>query len=499
MKEPGKNHLPVKAVLVTVVLTAVVMWGLFQLTGLRPKTAAGIREEQAAGHEEHQLWTCGMHPWIVVEEPGLCPICNMDLIPLRDSGAVQETSGGDRPIAYWRAPMNPAEIYDAPGKSAMGMDLVPVYEDEIIGGVNVSIDPVTRQNMGLRIAPVGFGTLSRNLRTYGHVTYDESRTTEISPKVDGWIETLHVNYAGESVLKGQPVMEIYSPRLVAAQEEYLTLFRSLKKGASSPARERELLASARQRLMFFDVAESEIDALEQSGRVSKNLTIRSPFSGVVVDKNAVEGGFFKAGTRLFTISDLSRVWVEAHIYEYELSRFALGQEATLELAYDGGRKYTGKVSFIYPYLQQKTRDVVVRIEFDNPDGELKPEMYGDVTIVLTKDAPGFFIPSQSVIRSGKRNIVFVAKGAGTFAPREVVLGMSLDGGMVEVQSGIGPSDQVVTSGQFLLDSESKLQEAVQKMIQAGKPGAGKPEKPGTDPNNKKGTAGDDDFFKDMES
>lgn len=436
--------------------------------------------EGATEQGEAQLYSCGMHPWIISEEPGDCPICGMELTPKRDEPSGAEEPGGERRVLYWRAPMDPAEIYEEPGKSKMGMELVPVYEDEVVGGVEVKVDPVTVQNMGVRTAPVKREPLVHTIRTYGHVTYDETRTAEVSLKFDGWIEKLYADYTGRFVEKGQPLFEVYSPALLSAQEEYLAAYGSLSglKGESKS----DLLASARRRLEYFDIAESEIRAIEASGKARKTLTIRSPFSGVVTKKAAVEGISVKGGKSVYTIADLSKVWVEAHIYEYELDWVKEGQLVEMRLPYKAGRVFRGKVAYVYPYLQQKTRDVVIRIEFDNPGLELKPEMYGDVLIRSESGTEGLTAPSEAVIRSGERNMVFVARGGGKFVPRDVTLGLSMEGGRVQLLSGVAVGEEVVVSGQFLLDSESKLKEAVRKMLEA----------------RSSSPADEDDFFDDMD-
>ncbi len=373
-------------------------------------------------------------------------------------------SSKERKIRYWRAPMNPNEIYDKPGKSAMGMELVPVYDDEVGSGSEIKIDPVTQQNMGIRTAVVKKGPLVHTIRTYGHITPDETRTVQVSPKTSGWIEKLYVNFKGKFVEKGQPLFEIYSPDLVAAQEEYLVAYRNLNRLSSKSSK--NLLGSALRRLRYFDVPESEIHEIEKSGIVKKSLKINSPFSGFVIQKNVEEGVFVKAGTMVFRIADLSRVWVEAHIYEYELPWVQEGQGAEMALSYLPGKVFSGKVTYVYPYLQPKTRDVVIRLEFKNPDMELKPDMYADVRIKSVTKGDGLIIPSEAVIRSGERNIVFVMLEEGKFVPRDVILGRSLDGGRIEILAGLVEGEPVVISGQFLLDSESKLKEAVQKMMDA---------------------------------
>lgn len=487
----NKKKFPIKIVAATAVITLIIAGGIAGMLGwFGPKDGTGTSEVHE--HSKKELWTCGMHPWILEEEPGDCPICAMKLTPKRDTEETATTTG-ERQIAYWRAPMNPMEIYDKPGKSAMGMDLVPVYEDEIIGGVEVKIDPATQQNMGLRLAAVEQAPLTRTIRTYGHVTYDETRTAFVSPKFSGWFEKLHVDFTGQLVEKGQPLYEIYSPDLVAAQEEYLTAYRTLRRSPGNA--NRDFLESTKRRLSYFDVADSEIRAIEAADSTKKTIVIRSPFTGVVTHKNAVEGGFVKAGTTVYTISDLSRVWVEAHIFEYELSSVKVGQDAEMKLPYLPGKVYTGKVAYVYPYLQQKTRDVVLRLEFENPDSELKPDMYADVKIKTGGGETGNVIPSESVIRSGERNVVFVSAGNGRFIPREVTLGPSLDKGRIQVLSGLAPGEPVVSSGQFLLDSESKLNEAVQKMMDAEKP---KQEAEDDFFDDMEESEFEDDFFKDME-
>ncbi|MHB8763557.1 MAG: efflux RND transporter periplasmic adaptor subunit [Deferrisomatales bacterium] len=455
-------------------------WWLGYL-GPRHEPGAVVAEGTvAATAAEPTLYTCGMHPWIVSETPGDCPICGMKLTPIKDQGAEAQAAGGERKILYWRAPMNPTEIYDQPGKSAMGMDLVPVYEDEVVGGVAVKIDPVTQQNMGVRTAPVETGALTRTLRLYGHVTYDETRTATVSPKFGGWIEKVHVDFTGRMVKKGEPLVEIYSPELVTAQEEYLVALRSLKgvEGRGGG----DLLASARRRLAFWDVPDDELLAIEKTGKAKKALTLRSPFTGVVTHKNAVEGAAAKEGVPLYQLADLSRVWVEAHVYESELPWVREGQAAEMTLPYQPGKTYRGKVAYIYPYLERKTRDVVLRIEFPNPGLELKPDMYANVRLESRLPGEGLLIPSEAVVRSGERNVVFVTRGDGKFTPRDVTLGPATEGGKVQILAGLAAGETVVTSGQFLLDSESKLKEAVQKMLEAKSP---------------KPKAAEDDFFEDL--
>lgn len=417
-----------------------------------------------------QLYSCGMHPDIIQDEPGNCPICGMKLTPIKSASTSPTKPKGERKIKYWRAPMDPTYISDEPGKSPMGMDLVPVYEDEVEEGA-IIIDPVTVQNMGLRTGLVKTGELTRTIRTVGHIDYDEKKLYIINTKITGWIEKLYVNTTGEMVDKGQPLLEIYSPELVSTQEEYLSALKNHLALKDSPYQEArkgasELLNSTRKRLEYWDIDKSQIKNLKRNGEIKKTLTFYSPTTGVVLHKNAIEGAYVKAGSDLFRIADLSTVWVLATIYEYELPYIKLGQDALMSLSYLPGESFEGKLTYIYPYLDQKTRDVKVRLEFPNPGYRLKPDMYANVVIESKLPGERILIPEEAVIRSGKREIVFVDMGEGKYAPREITTGVSGQGDVIEVKKGLLSGEMIVVSGQFMLDSESKTQEAIQKMIKA---------------------------------
>ncbi|MCF8045240.1 MAG: efflux RND transporter periplasmic adaptor subunit [Desulfarculaceae bacterium] len=464
--------------------------------GPAKQTDSVLEDPGSHDHENKtELWTCGMHPRIITEEPGLCPICNMELTPVRDQGGENDFAEQERRIAFWQDPDNPERTYKTPEQYTGDKDPVPVYEDQVINGVNISIDPVTEQNMGIRTEKAARGPLVSTVRTYGHITWNETRTAEINLKFDGWIEKLHADYKGRQVKKDEPLFEIYSPELFAAQEEYLSAHKSLSRKKSDI--NTEMFESARQRLLNFGIGKRELEGIIESGTVKKTLTIRSPFTGIITEKNVVEGAYVNAGTKVFTLSDLSKVWVEAHVYEYEMDRFRKGQEARMTLPYSPGTVFTGKVSYVYPYLQKKTRDVVVRLEFDNPKLALKPDMYANIRIRTTGGKEGLMIPAESVIRSGDSDLVFVSNGKGKFTPREVTLGVNLDNEKIHVLSGLAPGERVVTSGQFLLDSESKLKETINKMMSAK---TDEKEASGPKENffNDMEQENEDDFFKDME-
>lgn len=472
-------------ILLTVVLTLALAGSATWYAGLL--RLPGHEHQEAAKDKEAVQYTCSMHPQVVQDEPGNCPICGMELVP-KETMEEDGSEEGEREIAYWRAPMNPLEIYDKPGKSAMGMDLEPVYEDELVSGVNISIDPVMEQNMGIRTVSVEKGSLEHTIRTYGHVTYDETRMARVNTRFSGWIEKLYVDFTGARVKKGEPMFDFYSPELITAQQDLLEAHRTFRRRPGDTSK--KILDSVKSRLGFYNIAASEVAEIIDKNEVKHALTIRSPYSGVVTAKNVQEGDFVKSGITIYEIADLSKVWVEAHIYEYELARVTKGQKAEMTLPYLPGKKYTGQVAYVYPYLQRKTRDVVVLLEFNNPDLFLKPDMYGDVKISTGIGEKGIHVPRSVVLRSGERDIVFVRRDPGKFTPREVKLGMPLDNDRIQVLEGLAPGEQVVTSGQFMLDSESRLREGTQKMSEdddfAEKDRKSEP----------KGS--EDDFFQDMQ-
>ncbi len=422
---------------------------------------------KASVSAEKSKWTCGMHPFIIQDEPGLCPICGMQLTPLKPGTGGQQAPV-ERKVRFWKSSMDPNYVRNEPGKDTMGMDLVPVYEDG--GGAGgIAVDPVTQQSMGVRTAPVEVRDLHRSLRAVGLVTFDETTQYAVNSKIEGWIEKLYVNQSGQPVRKGQPLLEIYSPDLLAAQQEYLLAMDSSKRLATSPFPEvaeggKRLLEAAMARLRNWDISDAQIDQLERTRQVRKTLTLHSPYAGIVTMKTALQGMRVMAGEELLQIANLSRVWVNAEIYEQDLPWVKVGQSARVELPY-AGKVLEGKVDYIYPYLAGETRTAKARIVFDNPGLELKPDMYANVQIATESLKGALTIPADAVLRSGQGSVVFVAKGDGKFDPRPVETGASGDDGTVQVRSGLVAGEQVVTSAQFMLDSESKLREAIQKMTE----------------------------------
>jgi len=439
-----------------------------------PGGKVGAAPDATAGDAE-QWYTCGMHPNVLQKGPGECPICHMKLTPLKKQDEAQKGDSAvqERKVLYWRAPMDPGYISETPGKSPMGMDLVPVYaeESDSASAHAIRIDPVTIQNMGIRTASVQRGPLVKIIRTIGRVDYNEQLVTFINTKFKGWIERLYVDQTGQHVDKGQELFDVYSPDLYAAQEEYLAATRNLplmEKSTFAPATEEaaRLVDAAVTKLSYMDVSQEQIARIRETNQVEKTLTIHSPTEGIVTEKMALEGMYIMPGMRLYTIADLTRIWVYVDIYEYQLPWVYAGQPARMTLPYVPGREFLGKVVYVYPYLEPQTRVIKVRLEFENAEMELKPGMYANVKLESQLGRDALLITRAAYIDSGERKIAFVDLGNGKFQPREIQTGVEAEDGMVEVLYGLDDGDVVVTSGQFLLDGESKLKEAVAKMMEA---------------------------------
>ena len=365
--------------------------------------------------------------------------------------------------------MDPTFIRDEPGQSPMGMDLVPVYEDEAVTGSIISIDPVTSQNMGVRMTSVTRKNMSRTVRTVGLVGYEEPKQFSVNSKVDGWVERLYVNETGQFVKRGSPLLEIYSPVLVSAQEEFLLARNNSHSLAKSPFPSiadgaKRLLDSSRRRLKLWDISDRQIARLEKNGEVSKTLTLYAPYDGIVNMKMVREGQYVKSGMDLLMISDISKVWVYADIYEYEMLWVKVGQKAQIILPYVGSDPIESEVSYIYPFVEPKTRTIKARFDIDNPEFTLKPDMYVNVRLETEPVENALTVPVEAVLYSGERQTVFVALGEGKFEPRLVKTGLQSEEGDIEIVQGLLEGEHVVVSAQFMLDSESKLREAIQKML-----------------------------------
>ena len=330
--------------------------------------------------------------------------------------------------------------------------------------------------MGVITAKVKRQHLSRFTVAVGLVTYDERNLSTITTKVNGWVNRLYVNAAGDTVRKGQTLLSIYSPELVSAQEEYLLALKNYRTMAKSPVKEmadgaKRLLAAARRRLAYFDITPRQIAALKRTGKVKKNLVLVSPVNGIVTKRMITRGMYVQMNMPVLEVADLSTVWVDAQIYQYELPWIKVGQPVTMTLEYLPGKTFPGTIDYIYPYLKGATRTAKIRLRFPNPKLELKPEMFAQVKIespVSQKEV--VVVPTEAVFDTGLKQHVFLALGKGRFLPREVKLGVEGNGGVREVLSGLKGGEDVVISAQFLLDSESRFRQAVQLMLPPAKEG-----------------------------
>ncbi len=398
----------------------------------------------------------------------------MDYIPVY---ADEEKQQGERKVLYYRNPMNPEVTSPVPMKDSMGMDYIPVYEDEgqqAPGTVRISPEKI--QMIGVKSEQVTTRRLDRVIRTVGRVDPVENRTFIITTKVPGWIEKLHVDRTDQMVTKGQKLVELYSPDLVTAQEEYLLAWRGFNDVKESPYPDvrkgaEALLDAARQRLRYWDISEDQIDLLRQTGKVRRTMTISAPATGSVTEKMIVEGQKIEPGEPLFKIIDHSMVWVYGEVYEYEMPYIKVGQAAKLSPSYSPGEVYIGKIEHIYSHLGSiryapesgtEVRTAKVRFALPNRGHRLKLGMYLNIELAANVARSAVAVPDSAVLDSGQKQLVIVDRRDGTFEPREVVLGGKGDG-YYQITKGVKKGEWVVTSANFLLDSESNLKAAVGAM------------------------------------
>jgi RND family efflux transporter MFP subunit len=407
-----------------------------------------------------KLYTCGMHPQVIQDHPGNCPICGMKLTLIRKQAS--DASAGERKVKFYKSTMTPGETSPTPAKDSMGMDMVPVYEDaaSVDNSSAIAVDAATMQNINLRTAEVRRGALRKTIRTVGAIDYNETALSDVTTKFKGWVEKLNVDATGQLVHRGEPMFEIYSPELYSAEVEFIQV---LKFGSTNDPATENLRETAASKLRFFDVPEAQIAELENSRKVLKTLPVVAPISGFVIEKNVVANQMVDAGMRLYRIADLGIVWVIAQVYEQDLSFGKLGQEAVVKVASLPDREFRGRVTYIYPSVDAKTRTAKVRLEFENPGYFLKPGMFVTAQIRAQLEDSAVLVPESAVLRSGEKNTVFVALNGGKFEARDLALGVEAENGMNQVISGLKAGEHVVTSGQFLLDSESQLREAIDKM------------------------------------
>ncbi len=356
-------------------------------------------------------------------------------------------TGGSQPL-YWVAPMDPNFRRDAPGKSPMGMDLIPVYAGEAdTSPGTITVSPQVIQTLGVRTAVVERRLLLHQISTVGFVTHDEDRLSRVQPRVAGWIEQLHVRANGEIVAESEPIYDLYSPALVNAQQEFITALNSDDKA---------LVAAAETRLISLGYPQQALATLSRHQQVRQRVTFTAPRNGVVEELKVRQGDYIQPGTRMMSIAGLDQVWVEAEVFEQQAALVRRGNPVTMTLNYNSGRVWRGYVDYVYPVLDPTTRTVRVRMRFDNEDLVLKPNMFAQVSIRASHQQVSLVVPKEAIIRTGYQNRVVLDLGGGRFKSVAVRVG-HMDAGYAEVLAGLNDGDRVVTSAQFLIDSESSKQ------------------------------------------
>ena len=425
---------------------------------------------EGAVQTEQERWACSMHPTVILDEPGDCPICGMKLTKVRNNPTPTPVAT-ERKVVLWRAPMDPSFTSDKPGKSPMGMDLVPVYEDAApLSSGAVRVDPNFLQNFSVRTAVAKQGSIPVEIRTVGTLAHNEETVVSVNTKFDGYIERAYINNIGEAVTKGDPLFDVYSPQLVTTQQEYLAALdytEKLSKSAYPEALERaqSLLEAGRERLRYWDVGENAIARLDETRKITRTVTVFAPASGFIISKmgDALEGMRLMPGMTVVKLADHSRLWAEVELYEDDIRHARKGTRVTVEVRSFPGRKWSGRIVLFDTALDPRTRTLKAFAEIRNPDLRLRPEMFVDVLIRPPGVANAVTVPQQAVLHSGERSIVIVEQQTGVFEPREVQLGIA-SGDDQEIVEGVAAGELVVTSSQFLIDSESNLRAAISQLL-----------------------------------
>lgn len=415
----------------------------------------------------------------------LLPLLPMKLAMQLGLDHSMQPSGGaesGRDVVFWKSSMIPNFVSPQPGLDPMGMDLIPVYRDELSEEKYITLAPEVMTNIGLRTERVKQSLSQNSVRTFGQVEYAEPLLGDVTLKVEGWVEEILVDFVGQRVERGQPLFRVYSPDLVTAQQEYLLGHLGQASANDRPGAELpqlDTVLSAHDKLRYWNVPESELLEIQRTGKAKRTITFESPFQGWVIEKHAYQGIHMMPGKVFYRIADLSTVWMYVYVYEYQLPRVQAGQPARLTLPFLPGEVFRGKVIYVYPDVDPKTRQIRARLEFPNPDQHLKPGMFADVEVLDASAQPRLVVPLDAVIYTGQQKdvdgisrrvgVAYVQVEPAKLEPREVTLGEDVQGGQVRVLDGLKANEEVVVSGQFLLDSERRVKEANLRMLtQTGK-------------------------------
>jgi len=412
---------------------------------------------------EKQLWTCGMHPQVIRDAPGSCPICGMELTPLRPDKTAAAPK--ERKLLYYWDPMlSPPYISDRPGKSPMGMDLIPVYEDEVSAGATITIDPTIVQNMGVRVADVVDGPLRRTVRAVGYLEEPEPAHYDINLRVSGWIQKLYANVDGMHLNAGDPLFDLYSPELQVAVGELIAARRA--RPADTPAHGTAVLLyeTARQKLELLGLTRAQVERLATLDRPPATVTFTSPITAHLTEKLVYEGDAVKAGDKVLRLADRTSMWLEARVFEQDLAMVAVGRPVRATVTALPGRVFSGEIAFVHPHLDPATRTGMARMVIPNDGMVLRQGMYATVEIEAEVTPHALLAPREAVIDTGSEQVAFVVRPGGHFDPRRVRMGATGDDGHVQILAGLAPGEQVVTSGQFLIDAESRFREAIQRFL-----------------------------------
>ena len=459
-----------KFVLVSLVAAAAFVAGL----GYERWRGKRVGDAAATSKDGRKIlyWVDPMHPAYKSDKPGIAPDCGMQLEPVYADEPMQGPSKVERKVLYYRDPEDHSYTSDKPGLNPeTGNELEPVYEEAPGRPPKaIQISPERQQMIGVRYGTAEVSSTDDSFRTVGRVSIDETRIARVHTRVDGWIEKVFVDFTGKDVRKGQPLLTLYSPELLASQREYLLALRAknVLRTATLPSaveHSETLLEASRRRLELWDMSPEQIEQVARTGQPLTHVTIQAPVTGYVLSRNAFPGQRITPENELYVIADLSRVWIMADVFEFDAPNVRLGQRAVIKLPYDGGRAFQARVTYIQPQLEAETRTLKVRLEAANPGLVLKPDMYVDVDFHMPR-RERLMVPAEAVLDTGLRKTVFVDLGDGYIEPREVETGERA-GDRIGIRSGLKPGERIVVSGNFLIDSEAQLKSALGGM---GPPG-----------------------------